>query len=246
MDGKLTREEIWILPSPDVEEMLSADLADQLRESGDLEYIAESHPNYQYTFGSGEDGVLTVTLDLDYLFYPEEGEENAVSGTVYDIDYGWSGERLVRQDFDALDDVQMRAIGLMLGFQPEEFYVENGGFKTFDPEEESDNGQDYYYNYVQTYTVTDEIGMASAWKVLVYDLGMRELKVYDFDGTRLAPAADDAPVAEWDRVKASHPYAFVWLSDNGLSFREPRGEYADYAFVEYAWGDNAFTLSRSE
>lgn len=236
VDGKLTKEEIWLLPTPNREDLLSADLIDALKDSGEWEYM---RPNYSYTFGSGEDGLLSVSLDVDYLFYPEEGSDAAYPGMALDVDYGWNGQRLVRQDFDDLDEVQMRAIGLMLGFQPEEFHVENGGFMTFDPEEESDNGQDNYYNYVQTYPVTDDNGIATRWKVLNYELGTRELSSYDFDGTRLTPGRD--PIAEaWNKIKDSHDEAFVWLSEDGVNFCEPRGDVADFAFAEYRYSDNAF------
>jgi len=236
VNGKLTKEEIWLLPTPNREDLLSAELIDALKDSGEWEYM---RPNYSYPFGSGEDGLLSVSLDVDYLFYPEEGSDAAYPGMALDVDYDWNGQRLVRQDFDGLDEVQMRAIGLMLGFRPEEFHVENGGFMTFDPEEESDNGQDNYYNYVQTYPVTDDNGIATRWKVLNYELGTRELTSYDFDGTRLTPGRD--PIAEaWNKIKDSHDEAFVWLSEDGVNFCEPRGDVADFAFAEYRYSDNAF------
>ena len=240
VNGKLTKEEIWLLPTPNREDLLSADLIDALKDSGEWEYM---RPNYSYTFGSGEDGLLSVSLDVDYLFYPEEGSDAAYPGMALDVDYGWNGQRLVRLDEDALDEVQMRAIGLMMGFKPEAFHVENGGFKTFDPEEEGEGGQDVYYNYVQTYPVTDGLGMATAWKVLNYELGTRELTAYDFDGMRLVRSKD--PVIEaWNKVRESHGDAFIWLYETGMTFCEPRGDYADYGFAEYNYEDNAFTPVR--
>lgn len=243
VDGELSKEEIWILPFPSAYEMISQDLAESLEEAGVYYELDDPHPNYSYAFGNGledvDNDMLVVSLDLDYLTYGEESEEPSVSGEAFDLSYRWNGERLVKLDEDALDEVQMRAIGLMLGFQPEEFHVENGGFMTFDPEEESDNGQDNYYNYVQTYPVTDDNGIATRWKVLNYELGTRELSSYDFDGTRLTPGRD--PIAEaWNKIKDSHDEAFVWLSEDGVNFCEPRGDVADFAFAEYRYSDNAF------
>jgi len=247
VNGKLTPEETWILPFPSAYELISQDLADSLEDAGEYDSIENPHPNYVYAFGNGledvDDDMLIVSLDLDYLTYGEEGDEPSISGEALDLSYRWNGERLVRLDEDALDEVQMRAIGLMMGFKPEEFHVENGGFKTFDPEEEGEGGQDVYYNYVQTYPVTDDLGMTTAWKVLNYELGTRELTAYDFDGMRLVRSKD--PVIEaWNKVRESHGDAFIWLYETGLTFCEPRGDYADYGFAEYNYEDNAFTPVR--
>lgn len=247
VNGKLTPEETWILPFPSAYELISQDLAESLEDAGEYYSIEDPHPNYVYAFGNGledvDDDMLIVSLDLDYLTYGEEGDEPSISGEALDLSYRWNGERLVRLDEDALDEVQMRAIGLMMGFKPEAFHVENGGFKTFDPKEEGEGGQDVYYNYVQTYPVTDDLGMTTAWKVLNYELGTRELTAYDFDGMRLVRSKD--PVIEaWNKVRESHGDAFIWLYETGLTFCEPRGDYADYGFAEYNYEDNAFTPVR--
>ena len=247
VNGKLTPEETWILPFPSAYEMISQDLAESLEDAGEYYGIEDPHPNYVYAFGNGledvDDDMLIVSLDLDYLTCGEEGDEPSISGEALDLSYRWNGERLVRLDEDALDEVQMRAIGLMMGFKPEEFHVENGGFKTFDPEEEGEGGQDVFYNYVQTYPVTDDLGMATAWKVLNYELGTRELTVHDFDGMRLV-RSKDAITETWNKVRESHGDAFIWLYETGMTFCEPRGDYAEYGFAEYDWSDNAFRAVR--
>ena len=246
VDGKLTKEEIWLLPTPPVDEMLSADLRDQLIESGDYGTLSDPHPNYSYSFGSGEDGVLSVNLDVDYLFYAEEGPDGSYTGTTFDIDYGWTGERLTRQDFDALDDVQMNGIIKILGFNdPETYYIEDGGFKVFDPEEDEWTGRTTYYNYVQTYAELDELGMASSWKVFNYDLASRELKVYDFDGTHLTPSKHMI-VDDWNATKANEPDAFVWLSPVVVRFCAPRGDVVDEPIATYNYDSSCDGLFEPE
>ena len=248
VNGKLSKEDIWILPFPSAYDLISQDLAESLENAGMYYTIDEPHPNYLYAFGNGledvDDDMLTVSLDLDYLTYGEE--EPSISGEALELFYRWNGERLVKLDEDALDEVQMRALGMMMGFKPEEFHVENAGFKVFDPDEEEDgwsNGQDTYYNYVQTYPVGDDNGVTTSWKVLNYELGSRELKVYDFDGMRLKPGSD--PIAEiWGHVRAEHGDAFIWLSETGVDFCEPRGEVVDHSFAEYNWYSDGFKPSQ--
>lgn len=199
--GKLTKEEIWLLPTPDKEELLSADLIDALKDSGEWEYM---RPNYSYTFGSGEDGLLSVSLDVDYLFYPEEGSDAAYPGTTFDVDYGWNGQRLVRQDFDDLDDVQMRAIALMLGVNPEEVEKTYHGF-------DSDNV------FMRIYAEYDELGFPSSWLVFSYTMDTRDLKVYSFDGNKLEPT-EHMIVKDWNALKAENETAGVWMSTEAIRF----------------------------
>lgn len=199
--GKLTKEEIWLLPTPDKEDLLSADLIDALKDSGEWEYM---RPNYSYTFGSGEDGLLSVTLDVDYLFYAEEGSDAAYPGMALDVDYGWNGQRLVRQDFDDLDDVQMRAIALMLGVNPEEVEKTYHGF-------DSDNV------FMRIYAEYDELGFPSSWLVFSYTMDTRDLKVYSFDGNKLEPT-EHMIVKDWNALKAENETAGVWMSTEAIRF----------------------------
>ena len=230
VNGKLTKEEYWLLPTPKKEDMLTADLVDALIESGEWNYMGN---NYSYTFGSGEDGVLTVTLDVDYLFYPEEGSDAAYPGSTLDVDYGWNGEHFVRQDFDDLDDVQMNALPRLMGFtDPATYCIEDHGFQVFDPEEDEWTGRTTYYNYVQAYAELDELEMATSWKVFNYDLASRELKVYDFDGNRLTPTTHMI-VDDWNATKDDEPEAFVWLSPVVIRFCAPREDIVDYPIATY-------------
>lgn len=204
VNGKLTKEEFWLLPTPPVDEILSADLRDELDMAGEYEQLSYPHPNYSYSFGSGEDGVLSVNLDVDYLFYPEEGSDAAYSGSTYDIDYGWNGARLVRQDFDDLDDVQMRAIALMLGCDLEEVVETYHGF----------DGDDVN---IRLYAEYDELGFPSSWKVFCYAADSRELKAYDFDGYDLKPT-EHMIVSDWNALKAENETAGVWMSTEAIRF----------------------------
>lgn len=235
VDGKLTKEEIWLLPTPDKIDLVSADLFDGLVESGEWDYIGDPQPNYDYRFASGEDGLLSVSMDLDYLFYAEEDSDMAYSGETLDVDYAWNGERLVRQDFDGLDDVQMRALALMLGFDdPETCTVGDGEITVADPEEDDYRGRTNYYNFVQTYAELDELGMATAWKVFSYEVGMRELKVYDFDGYNLKPAGHMI-VDDWNSTKEKEDYAEVFMTPDVIRFFAPRGEVVDYTLAGYTY-----------
>ena len=228
--GKLTKEEVWLLPTPDKEDLLSADLIDALKDSGEWEYM---RPNYSYTFGSGEDGLLSVTLDVDYLFYAEEGSDAAYPGMALDVDYGWNGQRLVRQDFDALDDVQMRAIVKMLGFNPESVVAEDGGFDIIDPEEEEE-ARTNYYHHVRIYPELDDLGMATAWKIFDYEVGPRELKAYDFDGFNLKPAKHMI-VDDWNAIKDKDENAGIWMSDVAIRFYTDSEDGFDYPLGGYTY-----------
>ena len=233
VNGKLTKEEIWLLPTPDMIEMVSADLFDDLVDSGEWEYIGHPHPNYEYNFASGEDGLLSVTVDLDYLFYPEEGSEGAYSGETLDVDYGWNGERLVRQDFDALDDVQMNAIVKMLGFNPEGVVDQEGGFDIIDPEEDEE-ARTNYYHHVRIYPELDELGMVTAWKIFDYEVGLRELKAYDFDGYKLKPAKHMI-VDDWYAAKAKNDNAGIWMSSVAIRFYYDDAEGFDHPLGGYTY-----------
>ena len=231
--GKLTKEEVWLLPTPDKTDLVDAELYDELTESGEWDYIDYPRANYNYAFGSGEDGLLTVSLDLDYLFYPEEGSDGAYSGEGLEVDYGWNGQRLVRQDFDALDDVQMNAIVKMLGFRPEQVVYEDGGFDIIDPEEEEE-ARTNYYHFVRIYPELDELGMATSWKVFDYEVGMRELKAYDFDGYNLKPSKHMI-VDDWNAVKADNDYAGIWMSSVAIRFYADDEEGFDHPLGGYTY-----------
>ena len=228
--GKLTREDVWVLPTPEKDELLTADLCDALKESGEWFYM---QPNYSYSFGSGEDGLLSVTLDVDYLFYPEEGSDAAYPGSTLDVDYGWNGERLVRQDFDGLDDVQMNAIAKMLGFMLEQVEPADGGFDIIDPEEEEE-ARTNYYHFVRIYPELDELEMATSWKVFDYEVGMRELKAYDFDGYKLKPAKHMI-VDDWYAAKAKNDNAGIWMSSVAIRFYYDDAEGFDHPLGGYTY-----------
>ena len=96
IDGKLTKEETALLPTPDVYQLITATLENSLKEHRLLGEISDPHPNYFYDFtSSADDDILTVQLDLDYLLYMEDDE---LEGDTLDADYRWNGERLVRLD----------------------------------------------------------------------------------------------------------------------------------------------------
>ena len=233
VNGKLTKEEIWLLPTPDKADLVNAVLYDELMESGEWDYIDYPHANYNYSFGPGEDGLLTVSLDLDYLFYPEEGSDGAYSGEGLEVDYGWTGRRLSRQDFDALDDVQMNAIVKMLGFRPEQVEYEDGGFDIIDPEEEEE-ARTNYYNHVRIYEEYDEMGMPCNWKIFNYEVGMRDLKVYDFDGQDLKPSKHMI-VDDWNKVKAENDRADIWMSSVAIRFFTTDEEEFDHPLGGYTY-----------
>ena len=233
VNGKLTKEEVWLLPTPDKTDLVDAELFDQLVESGEWDYIDYPHANYNYAFGSGEDGLLTVSLDLDYLFYPEEGSDGAYSGEGLEVDYGWTGNRLSRQDFDALDDVQMNAIVKMLGFRPEQVVPEDGGFDIIDPEEDEE-ARTNYYHHVRIYQELDEMGMPCNWKVFDYEVGMRELKVYDFDGYNFKPSTHMI-VDDWNATKAKDDNADIWMSSVAIRFFTVDAEEFDHPLGGYTY-----------
>ena len=233
VNGKLTKEEVWLLPTPDKTDLVDAELFDQLVESGEWDYIDYPHANYNYAFGSGEDGLLTVSLDLDYLFYPEEGSDGAYSGEGLEVDYGWTGNRLSRQDFDALDDVQMNAIVKMLGFRPEQVVNEDGGFDIIDPEEEEE-ARTNYYHHVRIYQELDEMGMPCNWKIFDYEVGMRELKAYDFDGYNLKPAKHMI-VDDWNATKAKDDNADIWMTSVAIRFFTVDAEEFDHPLGGYTY-----------
>ena len=233
VNGKLTKEEVWLLPTPDKTDLVDAELFDQLVESGEWDYIDYPHANYNYAFGSGEDGLLTVSLDLDYLFYPEEGSDGAYSGEGLEVDYGWTGNRLSRQDFDALDDVQMNAIVKMLGLNPEGVVNEDGGFDIIDPEEEEE-ARTNYYHHVRIYQELDEMGMPCNWKVFDYEVGMRELKVYDFDGYNFKPSTHMI-VDDWNATKAKDDNADIWMSSVAIRFFTVDAEEFDHPLGGYTY-----------
>ena len=233
VNGKLTKEEVWLLPTPDKTDLVDAELFDQLVESGEWDYIDYPHANYNYAFGSGEDGLLTVSLDLDYLFYPEEGSDGAYSGEGLEVDYGWTGNRLSRQDFDALDDVQMNAIVKMLGFRPEQVVPEDGGFDIIDPEEDEE-ARTNYYHHVRIYQELDEMGMPCNWKVFDYEVGMRELKAYDFDGYNFKPSTHMI-VDDWNATKAKDDNADIWMSSVAIRFFTVDAEEFDHPLGGYTY-----------
>ena len=233
VNGKLTKEEVWLLPTPDKTDLVDAELFDQLVESGEWDYIDYPHANYNYAFGSGEDGLLTVSLDLDYLFYPEEGSDGAYSGEGLEVDYGWTGNRLSRQDFDALDDVQMNAIVKMLGFRPEQVVPEDGGFDIIDPEEEEE-ARTNYYHHVRIYQELDEMGMPCNWKIFDYEVGMRELKAYDFDGYNLKPSKHMI-VDDWNATKAKDDNADIWMTSVAIRFFTVDAEEFDHPLGGYTY-----------
>ena len=228
--GKLTKEEVWLLPTPDMEDMLSADLISALIDSGEWHYM---DPNYSYTFGSGEDGLLSVTLDVDYLFYPEEGSDAAYPGSALDVDYGWNGVHFVRQDFDGLDDVSLNALPRLMGFNPEGVGFGDGGFVIYDPEEEEE-GQINYYNEVQSYAFIDDLGVATSWLVFNYEVGTRELKAYNFDGTKLTPTKHMI-VDDWNATKAENPDAEMYLTPVVIRFIAPVDDVPDYPIAGYTY-----------
>ena len=231
--GKLTKEEVWLLPTPDKIDLVDDVLFDELEESGEWDYIDYPHANYSYNFCPGEDGQLTVSLDLDYLFYPEEGSDGAYSGEGLVVDYGWNGQRLVRQDFDGLDDVQMNAIVKMLGFNPKGVVKEEGGFDIIDPEEDEE-ARTNYYHHVRIYPELDELGMATAWKIFDYEVGLRELKAYDFDGYNLKPAKHMI-VDDWNAIKAKDENANIWMTDVTIRFFTDSEDGFDYPLGGYTY-----------
>ena len=242
VDGELTREDTWILPAPHKDDLIDDTLMHELMQRNEYEYLDEPHLNYDYQFASGEDGLLTVTLDLDYLTYYDESDDPGFNGEVLDVDYKWNGERLVRLDSDGLDEIQMRAIAMQLGFDdPEEYEVDSyGGIKVRDPEEDEYTGRITYYYYIQTYPVLDDNDVTVAWKVVSYGLGRRLLSVYDFDGTTLTPADGGKLVADWEKFKPNEPEAFVWLYAAGADFVGPEGEVVDNTFEEYLYDNGDF------
>lgn len=232
--GSLTREETWILPFPGKDELLSAALAEEMRESGEYDSIDQPHLNYDYSFASGEDGLLTVDLDIEYLTYFDESDDPGLAGETLPIDYRWNGERLVKLDSDGLDEVQMRAIARQLGFtDPEAYRVENAGFKTFDPETYEEDGPQVL-NYVQTYAATDDLGITATWKVFTYDVAKRDLKVYDFDGSKLKPSKHDI-INDWNATKTQENHAKVFLSPVVIRFLAPREDLEDEILTGYTY-----------
>jgi len=132
------------------------------------------------------------------------------------------------------DETRLQTIALELGFDnPDDVIYTEGGFDIIDAEEE-EGPQINYYHHVRAYAELDELDRAIGWLVFSYDVGSRELKVYDFDGAKLKPGTHMI-VDDWKQTRADEDYAEVFLSPDVVEFIAPVGDSPDYPVATYTY-----------